>query len=279
MVSYALRSRAVVTARVTAWAAVLSLCVAAGGASRADGATITGGIEPAYTKCLSSAAFCSNLVRTQFRLQYKPISVRGFSVRFRLARAYQMTMLDDQDDGSSEEEQSGKFDPPFDVADVKLRFSAPDGRDHWEVRTGYTYQHSDPNTVDGYHTTFVSGDYYFGAPIPSGWGGLSRQWDVLLKLSGNVYAQASRPPEELDQFVSTYTVPLNRSGSTRMYAAYARELRFSGSNTVRTPSNRFELGATRNPTRWLEFYGRFAAFATRGITGASRIVVGADLTI
>jgi hypothetical protein len=190
-----------------------------------------------------------------------------------------MTMDDDKDEGSSEEEQAGKFDPPFDVADLKLRFSEPDGRDRLEVRAGYAYQHSDPNTVDGYHTPYLAGDYYFGPPIPTGWGGLSRRWDVLLKVSQDRYAQANRPQEELDQFVSTYTVPLSGDGATRLYSSYARELRFSGADIVRTPSNRFELGAKRNPTSWLELYGRISLFATRGIPGSTRAVLGLDLTI
>lgn len=245
----------------------------------ADGAKITGGIEPAYTRCLSAGSSCSNLIRTQFRLQYKPFAVRGFSARIRLLRAYQLTVDDDKDEGSSEEQQASKFDPPFDLIDVKTRFSASDGRDHFEARAGYAYQHSDPNTVDGYHAAYVSGDYYFGAPIPSGWGGLSRRLDVLLRISQNLYATANRPSEKLVQFVPTYTVPLNTDGSTRMYASYARELRFSGSNAVRTPSNRFELGAYRNATRWLEFYGRMALWGTRGVPGTAKVVVGIDVTI
>ncbi|MFZ0032065.1 MAG: hypothetical protein WAK84_09345 [Candidatus Cybelea sp.] len=162
---------------------------------------------------------------------------------------------------------------------MKLRFSAPDGRDHLEVRAGYAYQHSDPNVVDGYHTPYLSGDYYFGPPIPSGWGSLSRRWDVLLKISQDRYAMASSLPEDLDQFVSTYTIPLNNDGTLRTYASYARELRFSGSNTVLTPSNRFDLGTTRNPTQWLELYGRISVYATRGIPGAAKVVVGVDVTI
>lgn len=258
---------------------VLLLWVSASAACMADGAKITGGIEPAYTRCLSAGSSCSNLIRTQFRLQYKPFAVRGFSARIRLLRAYQLTVDDDKDEGSSEEQQASKFDPPFDLIDVKTRFSASDGRDHFEARAGYAYQHSDPNTVDGYHAAYVSGDYYFGAPIPSGWGGLSRRLDVLLRISQNLYATANRPSEKLVQFVPTYTVPLNTDGSTRMYASYARELRFSGSNAVRTPSNRFELGAYRNATRWLEFYGRMALWGTRGVPGTAKVVVGIDVTI
>ncbi len=190
-----------------------------------------------------------------------------------------MGLDDDKDDGVNEEEQSSKFDPPFDLAEVKLRFSAPDGRDHYEVRTGYAYQSSDPNMADGYHSAYLSGDYYFGAPIPTGGGGLSRRLDVLFRVSENLYAAASRPPEALDQFATTYTIPLNTDGSTRMYTSYAREFRFSGSNAVRTPSNRFDLGTYRDPTRWLEFYARVSLFATRGITGTARFVAGADITI
>lgn len=217
-------------------------------------------------------------MRTQFRAQYKPISIPGFSARIRLLRAYQMMLDDDRDLGSSEEQQTSKFDPPFDLADVKLRFSAPDGRDHYEARTGYSYQHSDPNKVDGYHAVYVSGDYYFGDPIPSGWGGRSRQFDVLLRISQNFYATAARPVEKLVQAVPTFTVPINADGSTRAYTSYAREVRFSGSDTVRTPSNRFELGAYRNPTRWLELYGHMAFWATRGVPGTGRIVVGLEIT-
>ncbi|MGB7049342.1 MAG: hypothetical protein WBD57_13530, partial [Candidatus Cybelea sp.] len=133
--------------------------------------------------------------------------------------------------------------------------------------------------ADGYHAAYVSGDYYLGAPIPSGWGGLSRRMDVLLRISQNLSATPSRPTERLVQLLPTYTVPLNTDGSTRIYASYAREVRFSGSNSVRTPSNRFELGAYRNPTRWLELYGRMALWGTRGVPGTSRIVVGMDITI
>jgi hypothetical protein len=250
-----------------------------GSATCRAGGVITGGVDPAYTACLSVGSYCSDVVRTQFRLQYKAVSVRRFSVRVKLLRAYQITMDDDKDDGVTEQERASIFDPPFDVIDVKLRFSAPDGRDNVEVRTGYAYQSSDPNTVDGYHSPYLSGDYYFGAPIPSGWGGLSRRLDVLLRVSQNLYAQASRPPEALDQLVTTYTVPLNTTGSTRMYTSYAREFRFSGSNSVRTPSNRFDLGGYRDPTRWLEFYARLSLFATRGIPGAARFVAGVDITI
>lgn len=258
---------------------VLFLWVSASCACLADGAKITGGVEPSYTVCLGSTSRCSNFVRTQFRLQYKPVSIRGFSARIRLLRAYQVSLDDDKDVGSREEQQASRFDPPFDLIDVKLRFSAPDGRDHFEARAGYAYQHSDPNKVDGYHAAYVSGDYYFGAPIPSGWGGLSRRLDLLVRIARNLYATATRPTEALVQFVPTYTVPVNSDGSTRMYVSYAREVRFSGGNSVRTPSNRFELGAYRNPTRWLELYGRMALWGTRGVPGTARIVVGADVTI
>jgi hypothetical protein len=218
------------------------------------------------------------LARTQFRLQYKPVSRRAFSVRIKLMRAYQMTLDDDRDAGPGEQQQASKFDPPFDVIDVKLRFSEPNGRDHWEIRTGYAYQYSNPNSV-AYHTVYLSGDYYFGPPIPSGWGSLSRRWDLTAKLSQNRFALVSRSIEDFDQFVSTYTVPLSSDGATRMYGSYARELRFSGNNVVRSPSNRFELGAYRNPTRWLEFYGRISAYATRGVPGTTRFVLGVDVTI
>jgi hypothetical protein len=252
------------------WASATGACLAA---------VITGGVDPAYTACLSDTAFCRNLVKAQFRLQYKAVSRRRFSVRVKLLRAYQMGLDDDKDDGSAEEEKASIFDPPFDVLDVKLRFSGPYGRDYFEVRTGYAYQSSDPNTSDGYHSLYLSGDYYFGAPIPTGWGGLSRRLDMLLRVSQNQYATASRPPEAVDQFVTTYTVPLNTDGSTRMYTSYAREFRFSGSNSVKTPSNRFDLGGYRDTTRWLEFWARVSIFATRGIPGATRFMAGADITI
>lgn len=258
---------------------VLLFWLSASRACLADGAKITGGIEPAYTECLSAGPACSNLVRTQFRLQYKPISVRGFSARIKVLRAYQMTLDDDQDDGSSEEQQASKFDPPFDAVDVKLRFSAPDGRDHYEIRTGYAYQYSDPNKVDGYHADYLSGQYYFGPPILSGWGGLSRRLNVLVRVAKNFFATTSRPPESILQFAPEYIVPVNADGSSRIYASYARELRFSGSTTVRTPSNRLEFGAYRNPTRWLELYGRMVFFGTRGLPGTTKLVVGADITI
>jgi hypothetical protein len=257
----------------------LVLFVNAGGACLADGAKLTGGIEPSFTACLGASSSCSKFIRSQFRIQYKPIAVRGFSFRIRLLRAYQMSVDDDKDEGAGDERQTSKFDPPFDLLDVKARFSAPDGRDHYEARAGYAYQYPKPNRADGYHAIYLSGDYWFGPPIPSGWGGLSRRFDVLLRISQNLYATTSRPVEKLVQVIPTYTVPLNADGSTRVYASYAREVRFSGSNTVRTPSNRFEVGAYRNPTRWLELYSRFAAWGTRGVPGTARFVFGADITI
>ena len=79
------------------------LWASASGACLADGAKVTGGIEPAYTACLSAPSSCRSLVRTQFRIQYKPFAVRGFSVRIRLLRGYQMGLDDDKEDGPSEE--------------------------------------------------------------------------------------------------------------------------------------------------------------------------------
>jgi hypothetical protein len=266
--------------RCTFWiSGALLFSVSAAGTCLADGAKVTAGIEPSFTACLANSSTCTKFVRTQFRLQYKPIAVRGFSLRVRLLRAYQMSVDNDQDEGAGEERQTSRFDPPFDLVDLKARFSAPDGRDHFEARAGYSYQYSNPNASDGYHAAYLSGDYFFGAPIPSGWGGRSRRLDVLLRITQNLYATPSRPVEKLIQAVPTYTVPLNADGSTRTYVSYAREIRISGSNNVRTPSNRFELGAYRNPTRWLEFYGRFAAWGTRGVPGTARLVVGADITI
>lgn len=190
-----------------------------------------------------------------------------------------MTVADDKDVGSGEERQTGRFDPPFDLVDLKLRFSAPDGRDHFEAVAGYAYQYSDPNKADGYHAVYVSGDYYFGAPIPSGWGGKSRRVDLLLRITQNLYVTPARPVEKLVQLVPSYTVPLNDDGSTRVYVRYAREVSVSGVNAVRTPSNRFEVGAYRDPTRWLELYTRYAAWGTRGVPGTARFVFGADITI
>jgi hypothetical protein len=270
----------VITAlRFTFWTSgALLFSISAGGTCLAD-AKVTGGIEPSFTACLANSSACTKFVRTQFRLQYKPISVRGFSFRIRLLRAYQMSVDDDKDEGAGEERQTGRLDPPFDLLDVKARWSAPDGRDHFEARGGYSYQYSNPNRPDGYHALYLSGDYYFGAPIPSGWGGLSRRLDVLLRITQNLYATPTRPVEKLVQLIPTYTVPLNADGSTRMYLSYAREVRFSGGNEVRTPSNRFEVGAYRDPTRWLELYTRYAAWGTRGIPGTARLVFGADITI
>jgi hypothetical protein len=255
-----------------------ALWLGAGAACRAGGA-ISAGVDPALTTCLSSAASCSSVIRTQLRLQYKPISIKGFSARLRLSRSYQITMDDDKDEGVSEERSASIFDPPYDVADLKLRFSSLSGRDRLEVRAGYAYQHSDPYASDGYHAGYLSGDYYFGPPIATGFGGASRRFDVLMKVSDNLYSQAGRPPEELDQFVTTYTVPINADGSTRMYASYARELRFSGSDVVRTPSNRLELCGISDPSRWLEFYARLSIFGTRGIPGAAKGIVGVDITV
>lgn len=271
-VARALRFAVWASAGVLLWGGSSAVC-------SADGAKITGGIEPAFTACLGANSRCRNFLRTQFRVEYKPISVRGFSARIRLLRAYQMTVENDQDEDSSEQQQTSKFDPPFDLADVKLRFRAPDGRDRFEANAGYTYQHSDPNSADGYHAAYVSGDYFFGDPIPSGWDGRSRQFDVLLRVTQILYATAARPVEKLVQAVPTYTLPVNADGSTRVYASYAREVRLSGSDAVRTPSNRFELGAYRNPTRWLELYGRMALWATRGIPSTARMVAGLKITI
>lgn len=257
----------------------LLLWVCAGGPAPADAAKITGGVEPAYAACLSAKSSCSNVARTQFRVQYTPVAVRGFSVRIRLSRAYQMTVEDDKDEGSSEEQQTGKFDPPYDVVDVKLRFTEPDGRDRFELRSGYAFQHSAANAAGGYHTAYVSWDYYFGGAIPSSFGGRSRRIDVVVKASENRYLTSMRLPEQLAQLVTTYTVPLDSDAGTRIYASYARELRFGGGDTVRTPSNRFEFGAYRNAMRWLEFYGRISAFATRGVAGTAKVAVGADISL
>ena len=264
--------------RCAVWpSAVLLVWVSATCASRADGGgKIGGGIEPAYSPCLSATS-CKSVARSQFRIQYKQFVTRTFSVRVRLSRVYQLTLDDDKADGSSEQQQASKFSPPLDVIDAKLRFSESDGRDHFEARTGYAYQYPNPNAANGYHVVYLSGDYYFGAPMPSGWGGLSRRWDVLVRVSRDLFATANPPGEDLVQFVPTYTVPLNSDGSTRAYASYAREQRFVGTNNVRTPSNRFEFGATRDATPWLQFYGKILLFATRGVSGTTKGIVVAEL--
>jgi hypothetical protein len=268
------------TLRCALWTSAAPLLwLSAGATSLAGGAKLTAGIEPAFTACLAASSSCTKFVRTQFRIQYKLFSVPGFSARIRLLRAYQMTVDDDQDEGSSEEQQTSRFDPPFDLADVKLRFTAPDGRDRFEARAGYSYQHSNPYNADGYHAAYVSGEYYFGPRMASGWGGLSRRFDVLLRISQNLYATSNRPLQRFVQLVPTYTVPLTNDGSTRAYASYAREVGISGISNTRTPSNRFELGAYRNPARWLELYARMAWWATRGVPGTARVVAGADITI
>jgi hypothetical protein len=272
VVARVLRRAAGASAVLLAYLATSRACLADGGGK------IGGGIEPAYTACLSAKSSCKSVARTQFRIQYKRYVSRTFSVRLRLSRVYQMTIDDDKADGSSEEQQASKFNPPLDVVDVKMRFSEPDGRDRFESRTGYAYQYPNPNAANGYHTVYVSGDYYFGPPIRSGWGGLSRRWDVLVRVSTDVFAIANRTPEELAQFVPTYTVPINGNGSTRAYVSYAREQRFAGGNSVRTPSNRFETGLTRDATPWLEFYGKLVLFGTRGLPGTSKAIFGVEVT-
>lgn len=268
------------TLRCTVWpAAVLLVWIGAGSACLADGGgKIGGAVESAYSACLSSQSSCKSVARTQLRVQYKRLITRTFSVRVRVSRIYQLTLDDDLDDGSSEEQQASKFNPPLDTIDVKLRFSDLDGRDHFEGRIGYAYQYPNPNAANGYHTTYISGDYFFGPPIPLGWGSLSRRWDVLVRFAQDEFAAANLPPEELGQVVPTYTIPINSDGSTRTYVSYAREQRFLGSNNLRTPSNRFEFGATRDPTRWLEFYGKILLFATRSVPGTAKAIVGVEVT-
>jgi hypothetical protein len=276
----ACHARQRVLRRMAGPVALAFLWAGSGGACLADGGgKAAAGIEPAYAGCLSARSKCKNMVRTQFRLQYTRFVARTFSVRIRVLRAYQLTLDDDREQGSSEEQQTSKLSPPFDVVDLRLRSTEPDGRDRFETRTGYSYQQSNPNTADGYHALYVSGDYYFGPGIPYGRGGLSRRLDVLLRVSETLFAAANRSAEETVQFVPTYTVPLTRDGSTRVYASYARELRFSGGNSVRTPSNRFELGTSRNATRWLQLYGRISLFGTRGVSGTAKGVLGIDITL
>lgn len=260
-------------ALVLLWAGSSRACLADGSGR------VAGGIEPAYAGCVSTKSRCKNVVRTQFRLQYTRFVTRTFSARIRFLRAYQLTLDDDRAQGSSEEQQTSKLSPPFDAIDIRFRSGELDGRDRFEARTGYSYQHSNPNTADGYHALYVSGDYYFGPRIPYGRGGLSRRLDVLVRVSQTMFAAANRKSEQLVQFVPTYTIPLTSDGSTRVYVSYARELRFSGGNSVRTPSNRFELGASRNATRWLQLYGRISLFGTRSVPGTMRIVLGLDVTL
>ena len=267
--------------RCTVWPlAILLLWASSGRACLADSRGKTAaGIEPAYAGCFSARSRCKNVVRTTFRLQYTRFVARTFSVRFRVLRAYQLTLDDDRAEGSSEEQQTSQLSPPFDGIDIRLRSNESNGRDRLEARTGYSYQHSNPNTADGYHALYVSGDYYFGPPIRSGRGGLSRRLDALVRVSHNTFAAVNRSAEEMIQFVPTYTVPLTTDGSTRVYASYARELRFSGSNRVRTPSNRFELGVNRNATRSLQLYGRISLFGTRSVSGTAKIILGVDVTL
>jgi hypothetical protein len=257
--------------------AVLFLWLSASRACLADGGgRIAAIVEPAYTACVSAASSCSSVLRAQFRLQYRPLVVPKFSIRLRLSRQYQLSQ-DDNEDGSSEEQQASKFDPPFDVIDIKTRFSEADGRDHFEARAGYAYQHSSPNLADGYHTVYLSGDYYFGGPIEAD--GPSRRFDVLARVSRDLYNMAGRAPEETVQIAPTYTLPLNADGTTRVYGSYTRELRFSGGTTVATPSNRFDLGAIRDATPWLQLYGRYSLFATRTVPGTGKFVLGVEVTI
>lgn len=254
------------------WLSASGACLAAGGGK------IVAIVEPAYTACLSARSSCTSVFRTQFRVQYKPLVLRTFSLRVRVSRTYQLT-LDDNDDGSSEEQQASKLNPPVDVLDVKARFSEPDGRDHFEARIGYLYQFPKATAANGYHSAYFSGDYYFGGPIQTGTNSLSRRFDVLVRFSRDLFAMAGRPAEGIVQLVPTYTLPLNRDGSTRMSASYARELRLSGGRSVPTPSNRFDLGATRDLTPWLELYSRLSLFGTQSVSGTTKLVFGGEITI
>jgi hypothetical protein len=237
------------------------------------------GVESAYGLCLSAPSSCKSVLRTQFRLQYARRLSRTSSIRIRVSQLYQLTLDDDKSDGSSEEQQASKLSPPLDVVDVRLRLSDPDGRDHVEVRAGYTYQHPNPSTAIGYHTGYFSGDYFFGPPISTGVGSLSRRWDVVFRVSQDYFATTNRTPEQLAQIAPTYTIPLNSVGSSRAYLTYAREQRFSRINSVRTPSNRFEVGYTRDPRRWLEFYLKIALWGTRGVPGTGKALAGVSISL
>ena len=197
--------------RCTVWPSTLLLVwIGAGRACLADGGgKIGGAVESAYSACLSAKASCKSVARTQLRVQYKQPVTRTFSVRLRISRIYQLTLDDDKGDGSSEEQQTSKFNPPFDTIDVKLRFSDLDGRDRFEGRIGYAYQYPNPNAANGYHILYLSGDYFFGAPVPLGWGSLSRRWDVLLRVAQDRFATANRSPEAA---ISTHPAPLPVSG-------------------------------------------------------------------
>lgn len=258
---------------------ILALWLNCGRACLADsGGKVGGGVEPAFVGCISSKSGCKNVVRTQFRIQYTRYVTRTSSVRMRLLTAYQLILDDDRDQGASEEQQVSRLNPPFDVIDFRWRSSEPNGRDRFEARTGYSYQHSNPSVSDGYHALYISSDYYFGPPIPLGKGSLSRRLDLSIRVAQTTFAAANRSTEQTLQFGPIYTIPVTSDGATRVYGSYARELRFSGSNRVRTPSNRFEIGVTRKATRWLQFYGRISLFGTRNTPGATKLILGLDFT-
>ncbi len=235
-------------------------------------------LEPTYTACASAAASCTSSARLSLRFEYTPKKLRTSYITVKLSREYQRSW-DDKSNSSAQEQESSKFSPPMDVLDVKARIGDSDGRDHLEMRAGYTYQHSDGVTNDAYHSAYLSGDYFFGAPIEAGSDGLSRSFDVFTRLSQNFYSAAGRPDEMRLQIVPTYTVPINRDGTTRVYASYTREARIIMGNTLPVSSNRFDTAVVRDMTPSIQGYARLSIFGSKGLPGLTKVIVGIEIKL
>ena len=259
--------------RFGAWIG-FAVCIWAECAGTSHAASIKLVLEPTSTVCLSAKTLCANAARISPGLEYKLVFKRASYLRVKISQRYERS----QEDGADVETgdvQISPFFPVESVLDFKARINDVDARDRLELRTGYSYRRSTatmPN--NGYHSIYVSGDYFFGLPISAGSDGLSRQFDMRIRLAQNKYAERTQPNQLVVQLAPGFTVPVNKSGSTRITTTYLREIRFNGSDPRPEPSNRFDLSAIRDMNPAVRAYVTYSLFAAHGSPGKGQLVFG-----
>jgi len=231
----------------------------------AGGSAVEFTISPSYSVCLSSTAPCTPLARLSFSAKYARRYSRTRSFRIKLAREYQQSTTDDAGQGILLLRAS---QAATDTLNARLRFFDGAGYERDTVQAGYSYQHSLGNSPT-YHTIYGFDDFFFGRPIERGSDGPARRFDVVLRLSENLYQSNLQLPQSYVLLTPEVTFPLNPSGTWRTNANYTIQQQFAGGGKLAPSSWRFTATVTRDFNPSIKAFVRFDTKKTLNPNAAS----------